>query len=151
MYKHYVELFENTNFISVGFSSGEQPRRKTNNALVVLEDDIKEFHLTTGGEIHPVLLSDGMSPMYRYENGAVIKLSDADVATLDRRGNEAYEASLKIRELMAKLAATDYIDNKIIEYGEEMRQHYADVIAQRAEWRSQINEQEAIVAARYTL
>lgn len=41
-----------------------------------------------------------------------------------------------------KLTSTDYIDNKIIE-GAATKEHYADRIAERQQWRNDINAAQA--------
>lgn len=53
-------------------------------------------------------------------------------------------AQTEIEQLKAKLNATDYISNKIAE-GAATREDYAEKIAQRAEWRAEINRLEEIV------
>lgn len=44
-----------------------------------------------------------------------------------------------------KLTSTDYIDNKIIE-GAATKEHYADRIAERQQWRNDINAAQAEIA-----
>lgn len=48
----------------------------------------------------------------------------------------------QIAELTAKLALTDYVVIKIAE-GVATKEEYADVLAQRIEWRKQINALES--------
>ena len=55
---------------------------------------------------------------------------------------ERIAATQKISELKSKLAATDYIAAKIAE-GAATREEYAEELAERASWRSQINELES--------
>ena len=50
-------------------------------------------------------------------------------------------AAQEITELKDKLAATDYIAAKIAE-GAATREEYAEKLAERAAWRSRINELE---------
>lgn len=52
-------------------------------------------------------------------------------------------AAQEISELKAKLKATDYIAAKIAE-GAATREEYSETIAQRADWRTRINELENI-------
>ena len=47
-----------------------------------------------------------------------------------------------ILDRQAKLSASDYIDNKIIE-GAATKEHYADRIAERQQWRNDINAAQA--------
>lgn len=54
---------------------------------------------------------------------------------------ERVAAVQEISELKAKLAATDYIAAKIAE-GAATREEYAEQIAQRADWRTRVNELE---------
>lgn len=49
--------------------------------------------------------------------------------------NEQYTI---IQDRQAKLSASDYIDNKIVE-GAATKEHYADRIAERQQWRDDIN------------
>lgn len=51
------------------------------------------------------------------------------------------EKETKIAELKKKLSDTDYVAAKIAE-GAATREEYADVLAQREEWRKEINELE---------
>lgn len=53
------------------------------------------------------------------------------------------EAKAEIAELKASLAATDYIAAKLAE-GAATREEYAEQIAQRAEWRAEINRLEVL-------
>lgn len=54
---------------------------------------------------------------------------------------ERVAAAQEIAELKAKLTATDYIAAKIAE-GAATREEYAEELAERASWRSRINELE---------
>ena len=56
---------------------------------------------------------------------------------------EHIAAVQEISELKAKLTATDYIAAKIAE-GAATREEYAEELAERASWRSRINELESI-------
>ena len=47
-----------------------------------------------------------------------------------------------ILDRQAQLSASDYIDNKIVE-GAATKEHYADRIAQRQQWRDDINAAQA--------
>lgn len=47
-----------------------------------------------------------------------------------------------ILDRQAQLSATDYIDNKIVE-GAATKEHYADRIAERQQWRNDINTAKA--------
>ena len=55
------------------------------------------------------------------------------------------EAEVRIRQLKAKLAETDYIAAKIAE-GSATAREYADKIAERQSWRAEINELEELTA-----
>ena len=72
-------------------------------------------------------------------------ISAADFARLfpkkDRLSEEAIE---KIRVLKMQLAETDYIASKIAE-GSATTKDYADKIAERQEWRAEINRLEKLV------
>jgi hypothetical protein len=47
-----------------------------------------------------------------------------------------------ILDRQAQLSASDYIDNKIVE-GAATKEHYADRIAERQQWRNDINAAQA--------
>lgn len=57
---------------------------------------------------------------------------------------EHIAAAQEIAELKDKLAATDYIAAKIAE-GAATREEYADKLAERAAWRTRINELENLI------
>lgn len=63
--------------------------------------------------------------MKKYEIEALI--NEQQTIILDREG---------------KLTSTDYIDNKIVE-GAATKEHYADRIAERQQWRDEINAAKA--------
>jgi hypothetical protein len=50
-----------------------------------------------------------------------------------------------ILDRQAQLSASDYIDNKIVE-GAATKEHYADRIAERQQWRNDINAAQAEIA-----
>ena len=54
-----------------------------------------------------------------------------------------YKKQIEIETLKGYLASTDYVALKIAE-GSATREEYADVIAQREEWRSRIRELEGL-------
>lgn len=55
------------------------------------------------------------------------------------------DAEVRIRQLKAKLAETDYIAAKIAE-GSATAKEYAEQIAERQAWRAEINELEELTA-----
>ena len=73
------------------------------------------------------------------------KLTDGkpELRTTEEKAPELERAAAtrEISELKAKLAATDYIAAKIAE-GAATREEYAEQIAQRADWRTRVNELE---------
>ena len=80
------------------------------------------------------------------ENGIFnYKLTDGkpELRTTEEKAPELERvaAAQEISELKAKLAATDYIAAKIAE-GAATREEYAEQIAQRADWRTRVNELE---------
>lgn len=58
--------------------------------------------------------------------------------------SEAQKARVRISELKANLMATDYVASKIAE-GAATKDDYAQVLADRQEWRSEINELEKVI------
>ena len=82
------------------------------------------------------------------ENGIFnYKLTDGkpELRTAEEKAPELERiaAAQEISELKSKLAATDYIAAKIAE-GAATREEYAEELAERADWRSKINELESI-------
>lgn len=80
------------------------------------------------------------------ENGIFnYKLTDGkpELRTAEEKAPELERiaAAQEISELKSKLAATDYIAAKIAE-GAATREEYAEQIAQRADWRTRVNELE---------
>jgi malonyl CoA-acyl carrier protein transacylase len=76
----------------------------------------------------------------------MIEVDDIDEWVREHRP-KSYLDAMRIAELKDLLASTDYIVVKIAEAETneeqaELRQRYADVIAQRKQWREQINELE---------
>lgn len=58
--------------------------------------------------------------------------------------SEAQKAKVRIKELKANLSATDYAITKIAE-GVATKDDYAEVLKDRASWRSEINELEKVI------
>lgn len=82
------------------------------------------------------------------ESAPTIEIEDIDTISdyVLRDGSLALDplppsAAEQIAELKAKLAATDYAVIKIAE-GAATAEEYAEIIAQRQQWRSEINELE---------
>lgn len=59
--------------------------------------------------------------------------------TREEINNQINQKSTRINELMCELTKTDYIGIKIAE-GAATKTEYADIRAQRQEWRSEINQ-----------
>ena len=62
--------------------------------------------------------------------------------TREEINNQINQKSARINELMCNLNKTDYIGIKIAE-GAATKTEYAEIRAQRQEWRSEINQLEA--------
>lgn len=77
---------------------------------------------------------------YKLESGELALRSESEKAPERARLLAAEE----IAALKSKLAATDYISAKIAD-GAATREEYADKLAERAAWRSRINELEAMI------
>lgn len=95
------------------------------------------FHHAQGHYL-PEGLTDGRG-LYNYKlvDGVPVLRTDEDKQPeIDRQDALAEIASLK-----AQLAATDYIAAKLAE-GAAAKEEYAEELAQRAEWRTRINELE---------
>lgn len=79
--------------------------------------------------------------------GSIARIIDGEifVGKTDAE-KQSDEAEVKIRQLKAKLAETDYIAAKIAE-GSATTEEYADKIAERKAWRKEINELEELLIA----
>ncbi len=74
---------------------------------------------------------------YEYINGEVVAV------LLPQEEIDKQNALIEISELRCQLQATDYVVIKIAE-GVATTEEYAEVIAQRQEWRTRINELEEL-------
>lgn len=74
--------------------------------------------------------------MKKYVNGKLVKMTSDEISNL---ANES--VADKIQQLKTNLADTDYIACKIAE-GVATKEEYADIIAQRQMWRTEINRLE---------
>jgi hypothetical protein len=83
--------------------------------------------------------SDGIYN-YKLADGVPVLRSDEEKAPERAK----ISAAAEIAELKEKLAETDYISAKIAE-GAATREEYMDKLAERASWRTKINELEAMI------
>lgn len=77
---------------------------------------------------------------YKLESGELALRSDSE----KEPEREKLSTIKEIATLKEKLTATDYISAKLAE-GAATREEYADKLAERAAWRSRINELEAMI------
>ena len=133
--------------------------KKILQGVVIMKDATKNVYLAIKGDavIHHTDLSametmDGISvpdmtiTEEEFESaGGLVRLIDGKIflgKTDAEKANE--EAVEKIRVLKMQLAETDYIASKIAE-GSATAKDYADEIAERQEWRAEINRLEKLV------
>ena len=124
-----------------------------------MKDATKNVYLTIKGDvvIHHTDLSamktmDGISvpDMTITEEefeaaGGLVRLIDGKIFLGKTDAEKASEEAIeKIRVLKMQLAETDYIASKIAE-GSATTKDYADKIAERQEWRAEINRLEKLV------
>lgn len=77
--------------------------------------------------------------------GGLVRLIDGKIFLGKTDAEKASEEAIeKIRALKMQLAETDYIASKIAE-GSATTKDYADKIAERQEWRAEINRLEKLV------
>ena len=77
--------------------------------------------------------------------GGLVRLIDGKIFLGKTDAEKASEGAIeKIRVLKMQLAETDYIASKIAE-GSATTKDYADKIAERQEWRAEINRLEKLV------
>ena len=95
------------------------------------------------GNYFDMPITDSMG-IYNYKlvDGTPVLRTDEDKAPEVAKIN----ARVEISSLKQKLSDTDYIAAKIAE-GAATKEEYAEKLAERAEWRTKINELEAIINA----
>ena len=83
--------------------------------------------------------------MKKFENGKYVDLTESEINTIAHLEEEFRKSDehkqIQIAELKQNLADTDYIACKIAE-GVATVDEYASMIAQRQQWRNEINELE---------
>lgn len=78
--KHYITV-DDQNRITDGWSDGPHPDRDTAGAICINEKGGYQFRLFPGGEENPCLYDWGhMIPLYKYEDGAVIRRTEDEIA-----------------------------------------------------------------------
>jgi hypothetical protein len=133
--------------------------KKILQGVVIMKDATKNVYLAIKGDvvIHHTDLSamktmDGISvpDMTITEEefeaaGGLVRLIDGKIFLGKTDAEKASEEAIeKIRVLKMQLAETDYIASKIAE-GSATTKDYADKIAERQEWRAEINRLEKLV------
>ena len=99
-----------------------------------------KYHHAQGHYLeHGLTDADGLYN-YKLVGGVPALRSDDEKAPERAR----VSAAIEISDLKEKLAETDYISAKIAD-GAATREEYADKLAERAAWRSRINELEVII------
>ena len=105
---------------------------------VISEGD--KYHHAQGHYLeHGLTDADGLYN-YKLVGGVPALRSDDEKAPERAR----VSAAIEISDLKEKLAETDYISAKIAD-GAATREEYADKLAERAAWRSRINELEVMI------
>ena len=98
-----------------------------------------KYHHAQGNYLERGLADEGI---YNYKLvGGVLTLRSDDEKAPERA---RVSAAIEISDLKEKLAETDYISAKIAE-GAATREEYMDKLAERASWRTKINELEAMI------
>lgn len=99
-----------------------------------------KYHHAQGHYLeHGLTDADGLYN-YKLVGGVPALRSDDEKAPERAR----VSAAIEISDLKEKLAETDYISAKIAE-GAATREEYMDKLAERASWRTKINELEAMI------
>ena len=135
-YKVYAETDENGIITAIN-SSAFLP--DTTGWMEIDEGEGDKYHHAQNN-----YLPDGLMDEHGIFN---YKLTDGkpELRTAEEKAPELERiaATQEISELKSKLAATDYIAAKIAE-GAATREEYAEELAERAAWRTRINELESI-------
>ena len=75
--KHYITIDEQNRIVN-GFSDAF--RHPTDTDICINEQGSYQFRLYPGGEENPTLLDwDGMIPLYKYEDGQVVKRTEEEI------------------------------------------------------------------------
>lgn len=98
-----------------------------------------KFHHAQGNYLERGLTGDDGIYNYKLVDGVPVLRPDTEKAPERAR----LAAALEIAELKQKLRETDYISAKIAE-GAATREEYAEKLAERAKWRTRINELEVM-------
>jgi hypothetical protein len=98
------------------------------------------FHHAQGNYLERGLTGDDGIYNYKLVDSIPVLRSDDEKAPERAR----VSATIEISDLKEKLAETDYISAKIAE-GAATREEYMDKLAERASWRTKINELEAMI------
>jgi hypothetical protein len=98
------------------------------------------FHHAQGCYLERGLTDEDAIYNYKLSGSVPVLRSDEEKAPERAR----VSAAVEIADLKEKLAGTDYISAKIAE-GAATREEYADKLAERAGWRTRINELEAMI------
>lgn len=75
--KHYI-LINSSNHIIDGWSDGPHPEKEITNAICINEQGGYQFRLFPNGEENPSLFDINLLPLYKYEDGEVIPLSQVE-------------------------------------------------------------------------
>ena len=140
--KHYITLDEQNHIVN-GFSDAFcQP---TDTDICINEHGGYQFRLFPDGEENPSLFDwNGMIPLYKWENGEVIKRTEEEIEA-DRKIANTPTIEQQIESLKQQLSATDYKIIKCSEaqlLGEELPYDIASLHAERQALRDKINELE---------
>lgn len=77
--KHYITV-DAQNRITNGWSDGPHPDRDTSGAILLSDKGGYQFRLYPGGEENPNLYEwDYMTPIYKYEDGAVFRRTEEEI------------------------------------------------------------------------
>lgn len=75
--KHYITIDNSNNIIS-GWSDGPYPDKDTTDAICISEKGGYQFRLFTEGEENPNLFDIDRTPLYKYEDGEIRKLTKVE-------------------------------------------------------------------------
>lgn len=144
--KHYIRLREDRCIIE-GWSNGPHNQRTPTEEDILLNDKGGyQFRLIVDGqateENPPLYEIPGMIPLYRWSGSEVIRRSEDELAADRAAYQAAQQKQARLAELHRLLESTDYIAAKIAE-GAATREEYADKLAQRQAWRTEINDLES--------
>lgn len=105
--KHYISV-DAQNRIIDSWSNGPHPEKDINNAICINDIGSYQFRLFPDGEENPVLFTDDMIPLYKWDGESIISRTDEEIEA-DRAEMIANQPTPKPTEIEKLRADLDYV------------------------------------------